>query len=108
MLSLVERTRILNSVVQRLGTRRAREAKGTTTIGATIPNPTGFDGVDIVGRRYRARIRYCDALTGSDTRLTLGMYDCAESAGYAFCMAHIGLWGCASRYTTDDISDIFG
>jgi hypothetical protein len=105
MLSVIERTCILNAVIAKLGDRRAREAKriadGVLTNGATIPNPTGFDGVDIVGRRFRARIRYCDALTGADTRVTLGMHDTAEKAGYAYCLAHIRLWGSASRYTTD-------
>jgi hypothetical protein len=106
MLTLIEKTQIANKVIRKLGTRRAREAKRTPEQGvltnvANCINPTGFDGVDAIGRKYRARVRFCDALSGADCRITLGTYDSAESAGYAYCQAHIRLWGSASRYTPE-------
>jgi hypothetical protein len=108
MLTLIEKTRIANKVIRKLGARRAREAKrtpeqGVLTNGQNTANPTGFDGVDAIGRKYRARVRFCDALSGADVRITLGTYDSAEEAGYAYCQAHIQLWGSASRYTPEEL-----
>ena len=108
MINKTKRAQILNDVLRKLGARRAAEAKrtpdqGVLTNGANCVNPTGLDGVDrLPSGNYRARIRFCDALTGCDTRVTLGSkFGCAEEAGYAFCEAHILLWGSASRYTVD-------
>jgi len=106
MITLEKRNEIALRVIAKLGNRRAREAKrtpdqGVLTNGATTPNPTGFDGVDPIGRKYRARIRFCDALSGADCRVTLGTYGSAEEAGYAYCEAHVRLWGSASRYTSE-------
>lgn len=108
MLTTREKYEIANRVIAKLGNRRAREAKrtpeqGVLTNGANTPNPTGFDGVDPIGCRFRARIRFCDALSGADSRVTLGTYNSAEEAGYAYCTAHIRLWGSASRYTPEEL-----
>jgi len=99
MISKLERFTIANAVIAKLGHRRAREA--SMPLRPPVPNPTGFDGVDKLGGRYRARIRFCDALSGKDVRLTLGMFDTAERAGYAYAAAHVKLWGAASRYTRE-------
>jgi hypothetical protein len=103
MLSKTERYAIANGAIAKLGARRALEA--TRPVYPPIPNPTGFDGVDKLPSRYprfRARIRFCDALSGQDTRLTRGTkFDTAEKAGYAYAAAHVKLWGSVSRYTTD-------
>jgi hypothetical protein len=108
MLTLAQRADIANRVIRKLGNRRASEAKrtppvGVLTNGQNTPNPTGFDGVDCVGRKFRARIRFCDALSGADVRMTLGSYASAEEAGYAYCEAHTRLWGSASRYTPEEL-----
>jgi hypothetical protein len=108
MLTLLEKMTIANKVIRKLGARRAREAKrtpdqGVLTNGQNTVNPTGFDGVDQIGRKYRSRIRFCDALSGADVRVTLGTYGSAEEAGYAYCTAHIRLWGLASRYTPEEL-----
>jgi len=108
MITLEKRNEIALRVIAKLGNRRAREAKrtpdqGVLTNGATTINPTGFDGVDAIGRKFRARVRFCDALSGADVRVTLGTYGSAEEAGYAYCEAHIRLWGSASRYTPESI-----
>lgn len=108
MLTIAQRAEIANRVIRKLGTRRAREAKrtpppGVLTNGQNTPNPTGFDGVDCIGKKYRARIRFCDALSGNDCRVTIGTFDSAEKAGYAYCEAHTLLWGSASRYTPESI-----
>jgi hypothetical protein len=108
MLAPQQKYEITNRVIRKLGTRRAAEAKrtppeGVLTNGQNTPNPTGFDGVDCVGRKYRARIRFCDALSGADVRVTLGTYGSAEEAGYAYCEAHIRLWGVASRYAPEEL-----
>ncbi|MFA5344811.1 MAG: hypothetical protein WC315_00855 [Candidatus Omnitrophota bacterium] len=103
MLTKTERYAIANAAIAKLGARRAMEA--SRPVYPPIPNPTGFDGVDLLpGRypRYRARIRFCDALSGQDTRITLGTrFDSAEQAGYAYAAAHVKLWGAVSRYTRD-------
>jgi hypothetical protein len=101
MLSKTERAIIANRALVKLGARRATEAKRPATQGQVYPNPTGFDGVDPIGRKYRARICFADALTGKFCRITLGTFDSAESAGYAYCVAHIRAWGSASRYTLE-------
>jgi hypothetical protein len=100
-LTKTERLSIANSAIRKLGARRAREA--TRPIYPVFPNPTGFDGVDeLPNGKYRARIRFCDALSGSDVRITLtSKAGTAEEAGYAYCMAHIHLWGGVSRYNQD-------
>jgi hypothetical protein len=96
MITTIEREEIAQSVLRKLGTRRAAEA--ARPCYPPIPNPHGFDGVDKSGNKYRARIRYCDALSGKDTRITLGRFATAEQAGFAYATAHIQLWGSHSRY----------
>jgi len=97
MLTQLEMARIQNDVIRRLGTDRATEA--SKPAHPPTPNPLGFDGVDILpSGKYRARIRYCSALTGTDCRLTLGAHESAEQAGYAYAIAHLRLWGSASRF----------
>jgi hypothetical protein len=108
MLTTQERYEIANRVIRKLGNRRAREAKrtpeqGVLTNGANCINPTGFDGVDQIGRKFRSRVRFCDALSGADCRVTIGTFDSAEEAGYAYCEAHVRLWGSASRYTPEEL-----
>jgi len=103
MLTKTERYLIARGAIAKLGARRALEA--TRPLYSPIPNPNGFDGVDKVGKRFRARIRFSSALDGRDTRITLGMFDCAESAGYAYAAAHVKLWGSVSRYTCDISQD---
>jgi len=104
MLTRIEQENISTAVVERLGLRRAREA--SLYHNPPIENPTGWEGVDQLPTRqdrpsrYRARIRFCDALSGADTRVTLGTkYENAEKAGYAYGVAHIRLYGAVSRYS---------
>jgi len=92
----LEREQIASKVLAKLGNRRATEA--SRPCQPPTPNPNGFDGVDKMGRRFRARIRFCDALSGDDTRVTLGTFGNAEQAGFAYATAHIRLWGNHSRY----------
>jgi hypothetical protein len=104
MISKTERYAIANAAIAKLGARRALEA--SRPVYPPTPNPTGFDGVDKLPTRrydrYRARIRFCNALDGCDTRITLGTkFDSAEKAGYAYAAAHVKLWGSVSRYTRD-------
>jgi len=87
---------IAQDIIRRLGVRRAKE--GTRPIPPAIPNKTGFEGVDFTGGKYRAQIRFSDALSGQDTRITLGRFDSAESAGMAYRAAHIHLWGALSYF----------
>ena len=108
MLTNLERATILNSVIAKLNGKRAIESKtqkpDKLTNGATVENPTGFDGVDeLKSGKFRARIRFCNALDSSDCRITLGTFHSAELAGYAYCEAHIQLWGSASRYVNDPV-----
>jgi hypothetical protein len=101
MLSRLEKARIANQVIELLGLARALEAKGDHCSGQTKANPTGFDGVDFDRGSYRARIRYSDCKSGQDTRKTLGRWNTAAEAGYAFAVAHTRLWGTASRYASE-------
>lgn len=104
------RAKVLNEVLERLGTARALEA-ATTHV---TPEPSKFgvwdDGYPVVGvdwmgggRPYRARIRFCDALNGGDMRLTLIRTDSLEEAVWAYRYAHVALWGNASWAADDDI-----
>lgn len=93
----VQLEQIAQNVINKLGLRRAREAGKFHK--SPKPSKTGFEGVDIVNNRYRARIRFCDALSGQDVRITLGYFNTAEDAGYAYATAHISLYGAASRYS---------
>ena len=97
MLTALEKAEILNKVIAKLGNARATEA--SQPAHPPVANPTGFDGVDeLPSGKYRARIRFCNALNGSDVRPTLGSYQSAEQAGYAYALAHLRLWGDASRF----------
>ena len=98
------RERIARKAIERLGVARAREAG--EPLAPPEPNKVGFPGVDALTRgkppvltgKYRARIRFTDALSGSDTRITLGTFNCAEDAGFAYRAAHIHLWGSLSYF----------
>lgn len=92
-------------VVIRLGKHRAIEA--TVTHNPPIENPLGegYTGVDDYnGKTYRARIRFCDALSGCATLVALGRYEYAEDAAYAYRVAHIALYGSYS-WANDDVCD---
>ena len=112
MMTELDRAVVLNKVIEKVGARRAVEsAKSELCLGQSTPNPWGFDGVDKAdkrSRKFRARIRYCDALNGRDVRLTLGSFDSAEAAGYAYCVAHTQLYGAGSRYAGDNVKALFG
>jgi hypothetical protein len=101
MLTFLEQAKILNAVLERLGTARAIEASETHI--TPEPNKFGVVGVDFTGGKYRARIRFCNALSGQDTRLTLIRTDSLDEAEYAYRAAHVALWGSASWAADDDI-----
>lgn len=102
MLTASDRWSIGVGAIKRLGALRAVEA-------TKPPHPPeapkwGFDGVDIPrkgGSKFRARIRFSENLSGKDCRITLGSFDSAEAAGYAYAVAHVKLWGSFSRYVSD-------
>lgn len=99
----LKRAEILNVVLARLNGRRAVEA--STTHNTPIPNKFGLVGVDHTNGKFRARIRFCDALSGADVRITLIRTDDPDEAQYAYCAAHVALWGSASWASDDDILD---
>lgn len=107
-MTALDRATIAREVIAKLGTRRALD--GTRPVPTPTENPTGFEGVDAIGKRgkYRARIRYCDALTGGDVRVTLGCsFRSAEEAGFAYATAHIQLWGALSYFVGELTGDDF-
>jgi len=85
-------------VITRLGASRAKD--GTHIHCGGHENKTGYAGVDLPAgsRKYRARIRFMDSLSGQDVRITLGRFDYAEDAGYAYKVAHVALWGSLSVF----------
>jgi len=106
----LDRAETLNTVLGKLGTARALEA---SDIHET-PEPSKMGlasdgkpvvGVDFTGGKFRARIRYCDALSGEDTRITLIRTDSLDEAVWAYRYAHVALWGNASWAADDDIID---
>jgi hypothetical protein len=104
----LDRAATLNTVLAKLGTARALEAAITHT--TPEPNKMGLApdglpivGVDATGGKYRARIRYCDALSGQDVRVTLIRTDSLNEAIWAYRCAHVALWGNASWAANDDI-----
>jgi hypothetical protein len=106
----LHRAVVLNDVLNRLGATRAVEASETHE--TPEPSKMGYaaDGKPIVGvdlhhGKYRARIRYCDALSGRDVRVTLIRTECLEDAAWAYRYAHVALWGSASWAASDDIID---
>ena len=106
MTNALDRAVILNEVIERLGPRRAQEAAETHV--TPEPNKHGCVGVDFTGGKYRARIRFCDALTGQDTRITLIRTDNVADADYAYRAAHVLLWGAASWAADDDLLRLLG
>ncbi len=114
MLTRTERIQIANEVIRKLGIERAIEASDTEREPAE-PNKLGFPGVDCPygynsdRPTYRTRIRFCSALTGLDTRLTVYRGKCLQSAGLAYALAHTQLWGSCSfcvgdsGYTTEEL-----
>ena len=100
--SAATRLRIAQQVIAKFGTRRAAQ-------GLQPPHPPenpkhGWDGVDIAdkgGRTYRARIRFCEALTGKDARINQRGFADAADAGYWYMCAHIQAWGALSRYAEE-------
>jgi len=103
MTTTLDRAKILNEVIAKLGSARAIEASETHE--TPEPNKWGCVGVDFTGGKYRARIRFCNALTGQDTRVTLLRSDSLTEADYAYRAAHVLLWGSASWACDDDILD---
>ena len=97
------RAKVLNQVLAKLGTARALEASETHV--TPEPNKHGCVGVDFTGGKYRARIRYCDALNSRDVRITLLRSDSLTEADWAYRYAHVALWGSASWAACDDIID---
>jgi hypothetical protein len=104
----MKRAVVLNKVLAKLGTARAVEASETHV--TPEPNKMGYAddgkpvvGVDFTGGKYRARIRYCDALNGQDVRVTLIRTDSLDEAIWAYRYAHVALWGNASWAADDDI-----
>jgi hypothetical protein len=105
------RAKVLNKVLERLGPARALEA-GNPAVPPE-PNKMGLAddgkpiiGVDFDGGKYRARIRYCDALSGQDVRITLIRTDCLDEAVWAYRYAHVALWGSASWCGDDDVVEL--
>jgi hypothetical protein len=105
------RAKVLNVVLERLGPARALEA-GNPAV-TPEPNKMGVAddgkpivGVDFDGGKYRARIRYCDALSGRDVRITLIRTDCLDEAVWAYRYAHVALWGSASWCGDDDVVEL--
>ena len=92
--TLSERLTVAHTVVVKLGKYRAAESGKQQA--STIPNPLGesYIGVDDYnGKTYRARIRVCDALSGRDKRVSLGRFDSADDAAYAYRAGHVALYG---------------
>ena len=91
-------TNVAVEVIKKLGAARAKD--GTHPTVPPIPNKTGYEGVDLpAGRnKFRARIRFSDSLSGADTRITLGSFEYAADAGYAYKVAHVALWGSLSYF----------
>lgn len=100
-MNTLTRAVILNEVLERLGSARALEAAETHE--TPEPNKYGCVGVDFTGGKYRARIRFCNALTGQDIRITLLRSESLTEADYAYRAAHVALWGSASWAACDDI-----
>lgn len=96
----LDRAIILNEVIAKIGLRRALEAAEPNV--TPEPNKWGVVGVDYTGGKFRARIRFCDASTGQDVRITLMRTDSLEDADYAYRAAHVALWGSASWAACDD------
>jgi len=104
------RAKVLNEVLGRLGPTRALEANDTHITPAPSQLGVWDDdypvvGVDIHHGKYRARIRYCDALSGQDVRITLIRSEELEDAVWAYRYGHVALWGSASWAACDDIMD---
>jgi hypothetical protein len=106
VLNAADRAKVLNEMIAKVGTARALEA-GEPNV-TPEPNKWGVVGVDYTGGKFRARIRYCDALTGQDVRITLIRTDSLEEADYAYRAAHVLLWGSASWACDDDFRGLLG
>jgi len=104
MMSVIDRLETAISVVVRLGRYRAIEAGNPQK--PPIPNPLGegFTGVDQDGATFRTRIGVCDALAGSNKRITLGRSKCADEAAFMYRAAHVALYGSYS-WAVDSLSD---
>jgi len=107
----LQKATVLQDVLTRLGYSRACEA-GTPNMGVIPGQFEGVEsegypivGVDPVGRKFRSRIRVCDALSGDDVRITLARTDDLDYAAYAYRVAHVALWGSASWAACDDLMD---
>ena len=104
----IRRQQIAREVISKLGCQRAKD--GTHPTVPPIANKVGFAGVDYTNGSFRARIRFCNALSGKDTRITLGRFDTPAEAGFAYAAAHVVLWGSLSYFvreiTAEDLSII--
>ena len=100
-----ERLTVAVEVVKRLGKYRAVEAGNPVIPPIENPLGEGYTGVDDYnGKTYRARIRVCDALSGQDKRISLGRFEDADFAAYAYRIAHVALYGSYS-WAVDSLSD---
>ncbi len=105
MQSRLDREKIARKAIAKLGVWRAKD--GTHKVVPPTPNPTGFEGVDILpSGRFRARICFSSALDGQFCRITLGTYTDAEEAGLAYRAAHIHLWGSLSYFVGELTCDV--
>jgi hypothetical protein len=92
-MNALELARLENDVRARLGNARATEASRPQMPSGGLPFGPGYLGVDRDRGKYRARIRYCNALSGQDTRKTLYRGTDIEAAAHAYRYAHVLLWG---------------
>lgn len=99
-----ERLEIAVAVVRRLGKFRAIEAGSPNIPPTSNPLGEGFTGVDLDGRKFRARIGVADALNGVQKRITLGRDEDADEAAYMYRVAHTALYGSYS-WAADSLSD---
>ena len=100
-MTATDRLAVAIAVVEKLGAARAKD--GAHIHSGGHDNKVGYAGVDFPagGRKFRARIRFMDSLSGNDTRVTLGRFDNAEDAGYAYKVAHVALWGALSCFVSE-------
>lgn len=96
------RIEIARDMLVKLGTRAA--ALGLHPSSPPESPKWGYEGVDKPNKKvakYRARIRFCDASTGKDIRISSTGYDDPADAGYWYMCAHIRAWGALSYYAKE-------
>ena len=96
------RLAIARDAITKLGVRAA--LLGTRPNTPPESPKWGYEGVDRPHKevaKYRARIRFCDASTGSDVRISSTGYDDPSDAGYWYMCAHIKAWGTLSYFVNE-------